>query len=246
MIFAENLFHRWGSYFILYILSSCSNNESQFERNKINNDCVFDSITNIKTCTTYFNTNDIMAIKQLVNDTLEGKYFEFYKSGIKKVKGTYNKGEKFASFHYYNENGDLSKYEEYIPDFMNGDTITLNQIINFKDNEIDTSNSIFYSVDMPDSVKLGEPFSVKVKLASPLSYEKCEIALNIQEILPYVKLYKQKVENCTVEYHCPGINKKGDYSLYGYIDDYKDTIVNGREAIFTKRLIVMKEIKIIE
>lgn len=106
--------------------------------------------------------NKIKSITKILSDSTQ--YIVMLdKHGKKKAEGgTVLRNGRYVRNGWWNEkNNTLSKIE-YLPI---GDSVIINQSISYnRNNEIDNNNSLFYKIDLPDTVEFGKEYLFNVKL----------------------------------------------------------------------------------
>lgn len=245
------------------ILISCGQNrvkETKFPSGKIQYKYFFTK-NQIDSVYEYFeHPNKIKSITKILSDSTQN-IIMFDKYGRKESEGnTVLKNGRYVRIGCWNEkdHGLLSQVE-YLPI---GDTVLTNQYVSYdKSGKVDIDNSLFYTIDLPDTVEFGREYFFNVKLNARIGMEdlfisklklsdelkwdysnidEAEFTYNIQEI----KMNHWRVEHTFT-------NKKGNDTIKGGIyvnstwtedSEHKDSIhfVNFEKLVYIKKPIFIK------
>jgi hypothetical protein len=242
---------------LLFLVEIFSFHSCTEERNKeINNSkeeiisCKMDNLTGLKKCTSYYMSGGIHFIKSYRDSLIHGEIKEFYESGKVKMIGKYSEGVKVGMFEYFRDNGTMYLAEHYEFSIIDNTTV-LSQYIYYDQNEQPImEKSHYYHIKSKDTILLGEKYIAKIKLEAPYNHSKMQAYLNIfkgdlSDLAKNAKGYKYKAEDFTINYSYKDFPSSGKYYLIGYIDDYKDSVIDGEKTMLSNRLFIVKEIHVL-
>lgn len=158
----------YKSSFIILLLSvfiSCKNNrvkEEKFDSGRIQYEYYFTDNRTDSVYEYFENPHRLKSITRMLSDSMQYLLI-FDKEGKKKSEGytVSKKGKQLKTSWWREENSILTKIE-YLPI---GDSALTNQYISYdKSGKIDINNSLFYTIDLPDTVDFGRKYFFDVKL----------------------------------------------------------------------------------
>jgi hypothetical protein len=244
-----------GLIYLLMVItcSSPDNNVTDTTTNsteikKIN--CVFiNELSQTQECEEYYENGNVKLKAQYKNGILQGDYLEYHPNGKIRIKGEYLRGEKYNYFDYYDSLGNKIKEENYAVNLFT-EELQLNEYIYYDSKgNIIREKSHYFNIFLDDTIKLGESFEAKIVLVAPFYKEKMHTYINIYKKglgdLATKPAIKHIGENFIVNYKHDKSLEIGEYYLLGYIDDYKDTLVDNQVKQIGKRLFIYRPFAVI-
>lgn len=144
--------------FLFMAMLSCSNKKEhkEFYENgnlKLRIDVGSDGIPN-GNYEEYYDSGEIKERGKYKDGEIVDTVYVYHKNGSVKMKGTLLEGIDNGWWYFYDEKGNLIKKNEYVT--IEGEGYE-NQTIKYKSNGgIDYSNSSFYEIQIPDTIKQGK------------------------------------------------------------------------------------------
>lgn len=102
----------------------------------------------------YYEDGKIKATGKYINGEVEDSTFLYYQNGKLLEKGFWQNGYKKGWFITYRENGQIMKKEEFLK--HNNQNLKNQNIFYDENNQIDYSKSSFFTLNIPDTIKIGK------------------------------------------------------------------------------------------
>ena len=115
--------------------------------------------------TEYYDSGEVKSKGEYFEGSISDTVYIFYRNGNLQAKGFLNKNIKNGWWKYYREDGKLKSIEEYL---VINDSMYKNQsILYLKNGKTDLKKSSFFSLEIPDTLKVGKNIGKVSNFAYP-------------------------------------------------------------------------------